>query len=82
MSSYEHFLLSEGRSKEELFKITDLLQYSKTKFADQLDNIMSYLRGIFKYLYFFNKNPLLVLNRSTLNLDCSGIAEVSYNDLL
>ena len=42
---------------------------------------MCYLRGIFKYLYFFKKSPLLSLNKETLNLDCSQIAQVSYNTL-
>lgn len=47
-----------------------------------MSHIGSSLRSIFKYLYFFKQRPELSLNRSTLNLDCSCIAEVSYNELL
>lgn len=31
------------------------------------------MRGIFKYLYFFGKAQQLVLNKETLNLDCSEL---------
>lgn len=47
-----------------------------------MEEVLRYLRGVFKYLYFFEKSPLLSLNQATLNIDCNGIVEVSYNLLL
>lgn len=74
VDQFENHLVSTGKSREEPFKITDLLQFSKGKFPDRMEEMLCYLRGIFKYLYFFNKSPLLSLNQETLNIDCKGIA--------
>ena len=63
LNEFETYLLESGINKEAPFRITDLLQFAKVRFSDRLPSIMCYLRGIFKYLYFFKKSSLLSLNK-------------------
>ena len=79
----DKFIQTQEISSEQTFAITEILEFIKLEGVkeDQVQLMMKWLRGIFKYLYYQKGMPELSFNRNELKLNCTHLITTNLSEV-